>query len=207
MKLRFIGDVHSEFEGYMSLLNCPYSIQLGDFGLGFGRDAYLKFKKGKVRHFFIRGNHDNPKICRTYPNFIPDGSFFKDFAGIKDLRLFALGGALSIDREYRIEGLTWFPDEEASILDLYRIIDLYNEHNPRVVVSHDCPSQVLGQFTKNIRDNPKYQSKTRQALTHMFESRQPELWVFGHYHEHIDVEVNGCRFICVDSLNYVDLKF
>lgn len=211
MKLRFIGDVHGEFVKYQSLLaDCECSIQLGDFGLGFHPDRVPTYIQDQAqRHFFIRGNHDNPKVCQTYSNFIPDGSFFKDFVGVSDINLFALGGALSTDKEFRVEGISWFPDEEATIPDLYRFIDHYAQVKPRVVVSHDCPVQMLSQFKHSIASSrdPKNQSRTRQALTAMFETFQPPLWAFGHYHVNKDITVQGCRFICVDSLNYVDIEF
>jgi metallophosphoesterase superfamily enzyme len=74
--MRFIGDIHGNFNGLITKLTQrrirnENLIQVGDFGLGFRREKDdLLFmdklnesliKKGN-RLFVIRGNHDNPKF-------------------------------------------------------------------------------------------------------------------------------------------------
>lgn len=45
-------------------------------------------------------------------------------------------------------------------------------------------------------------------LTSLWESEhKPKLWIFGHYHHNIDRVINGCRFICIDSCDHVDIDF
>lgn len=68
--MRFIGDCHGKFNAYLEIVkDCPESIQVGDFGAGF-----VPLPDVNKDHFFIRGNHDNPTICKTSRNWIEDGS-------------------------------------------------------------------------------------------------------------------------------------
>ena len=110
--IRFFGDVHGKFRKYRELLRVsPYpSIQVGDMGVGFLDDygfpranpPYDSMVSAKA--LFIRGNHDNPKVCKEHALFIKDGSFMKN--------MMFCGGGFSIDRARRTEGFSWWPDEE-----------------------------------------------------------------------------------------------
>lgn len=69
MKFFFIGDVHGKFNKYIDILknnNYNISIQVGDFGIGFA-DIEYPTELGS-NNFFIRGNHDNPHVCKNHPN-------------------------------------------------------------------------------------------------------------------------------------------
>ena len=111
MITKLVGDVHGKFHRYEKLIkDCDASIQVGDFGVGFfyifgdhrvpmANPPYDSIKKGN--HRFIRGNHDNPDVCRRQSYWIPDGT-------IEDHVLF-VGGAHSIDRHIRTEGRTGGP--------------------------------------------------------------------------------------------------
>ena len=73
-------------------------------GLGFS-GVYLPHDE-VMNHKFIRGNHDDPQACREHPYWIKDGLIEND--------IMYIGGAWSIDREYRTEGVSWWRDEELS---------------------------------------------------------------------------------------------
>jgi hypothetical protein len=108
-----IGDVHGGFRQYKRLIKgVPASIQVGDMGVGFMRiRAGIERSDGAgdvqylanpphyamlPGHRFIRGNHDNPGVCRRHSQWIPDGH-------VEGHTMF-IGGALSIDRQWRVEG-------------------------------------------------------------------------------------------------------
>jgi hypothetical protein len=61
-----------------------------------------------------------------------------------------VGGTASNDCAYRHEGYDWWPDEELSSDELKRIIALYIERKPRVMVTHDCPEEVAGVVQSRI---------------------------------------------------------
>lgn len=202
MLTRFIGDVHGKYRRYRELLHdSPPSIQIGDMGVGFfhnnGRpqpnppfDVMIE-----GNHRFIRGNHDNPKVCQRHTQWIADGIIEND--------VMFIGGALSIDKEWRVEGDSWWADEELSSSMLTTLVDLYTTARPRVMVTHDCPASMA----VHMCDPHKlgFPSRTQQAFQSMFEIYQPELWIFGHWHKHADEIHNGTRFICLAELQHMDI--
>jgi len=120
-------------------------------------------------HRFIRGNHDSPEVCRNHPNWIPDGQFEND--------MFFLGGAFSIDWQMRMPGVSWWEDEELSIVELNAMIDKFESLKPKIVVTHDCPTKFAMLLKSHHMDD---KSRTRAALDTMLEIHKPDLWVFGH---------------------------
>ena len=209
-KIRFIGDVHGHtFELGLVLKNLPEHIdsviQVGDMGVGFGQGNYwhqpLDILMQKHNAKFIRGNHDNPGICKTMNSWIPDAVVEND--------IMYLGGAWSIDRAWRTEGISWWQDEELSIEELSRAIDVYNLTRPKIMVTHDCPHDIAGKlFFEEGKSNygmPQHPTRTGKALEAMLELHKPNLHVFGHWHQDVDEVINGTRFICLNELSYVDV--
>lgn len=217
--VRLVGDIHGEFNEY-SFYNLgvgrtrhmgdpvppEYSIQVGDFGIGF----YSPYWHESVRdwmnvytgHRFIRGNHDDPAMCKTMPGYIADGTVEGD--------VMFIGGAWSIDQSLRTEGKDWWRDEELSIDELNRMFDIYVETKPRVMITHDCPTQVAYEmFISNglsLLGNTQIKTRTGEALQAMFEEHQPEQWFFGHWHRTRQMNINGTTFQCLGELDYVDVE-
>ena len=209
LKVRLIGDVHGKFKSYEKLIkDVPVSLQLGDMGVGFkglrggeivnlSNPPYDSISKGN--HRFIRGNHDNPEVCKKQDYWIPDGSCFKG--------MFCLGGAVSIDKAWRTEGLDWWPDEEASYEELQDYIDKYELIKPDIVCTHDCPESIAGElmmvFNRTKIDDG---SRTRQALERMLYIHQPKEWYFGHWHTSIQFKSGNTIFQCLNELEYKDIE-
>ena len=116
-----------------------------------------------------------------------------------------VGGAVSIDKAYRIAGYSWWPEEELSITELNGLVDVYIETKPRAMVTHDCPREV-GELILRTEQNSsdKLQSRTCQAFQAMWSAHSPELWVFGHWHISFDHMLRGTRFVCLNELEYRD---
>jgi Calcineurin-like phosphoesterase superfamily domain len=191
--IRFIGDTHAQFPSYLKLVDFPHpTIQVGDFGLGFGKPAPEVGPKDR----FIRGNHDNPDLCKENSQWIPDGTWEYLTSGEK---IMYVGGALSIDRHWRKEGVNWWNEEELTISELYQIIDKYEDAKPQVMVSHDSPENIAGiLFMGYIKRD--FHSRTRQALQSMLDVHQPALWVFGHWHMNRTQKINNTLFVCCGEL-------
>ena len=185
----FIGDVHGCIEQYTNMtwnMNC--SIQVGDMGLGFPRSEELIAME---QHKFIRGNHDNPAVCRAHPNYLGDYGF------LEKPSIYYISGAYSIDRNNRRIGVNYWDDEELPYTTFKTIIEDIAEKKPRIIVSHDCPISI-GQLMFAIRDRSV--SRTAQALEEVFAHHKPSLWVFGHHHETRSVECEGTEFQCIAPL-------
>jgi calcineurin-like phosphoesterase family protein len=209
MSITIIGDIHGRTKTYQKWLRDNLdpehrSIQIGDMGLGFsgvGLPAPGMPPLGD-NHKFFRGSHDSPKKCREYKNYLGDYGY------LAEDKIFWCAGALSIDRQYRIEGISWWADEELSYDDLGTAIDLYVESKPRFVLSHEAPAKV-GAFLLYDLAGPYFamksgcqDSRTAQALEAMLSLHQPEKWIFGHYHVDKKFHVPGydTEFICVGGI-------
>jgi len=208
-KMLLIGDLHGKWTSYTNILQAyqpERSVQLGDFGIGFHPGDTPK-SMARLNHAmtqwgpdnrFIRGNHDNPSACQNHPQFIQDATF-EDATGI-----FYLGGAWSIDRGSRIEGKTWWADEELSYQELNAAIDVYERSKPRIVLSHEAPEGIVDHMMPWYRR--EFRSRTRDAMATMFEIHKPELWIFGHWHSSVTASFDGCQFTCLDELETMEIE-
>ena len=194
----FIGDIHGEFARYKAIINQrPNSIQLGDMGVGFPDYDPSQFPEFYY-HRFIRGNHDNPEVCRKHPNYLGDYGFIPQHS------IYYVSGAWSIDKNLRIPGLSWWEEEELSYKQFLDVIKQYKEVEPKIVISHDCPLSVM----KSMFDLQPYPSRTGQAFNSMLEEHKPKFWVFAHHHvpavrvKHID----GTTFVCLGIEQTIEIK-
>lgn len=103
-----------------------------------------------------------------------------------DLRVFAMGGASSHDKEWRVEGWSWFPEELPSFEELER-----GEKNldaagwdVDLVVSHCCSSRMLPAALGAAGVGGGREGRDR--LNEWFDALEDRLgfrqWCFGHYH-------------------------
>lgn len=209
MKTRYVGDVHGlKNELVLVLHNVPEDVtsvvQVGDMGVGFGQGDYwhesLEDMLNSVNGRFIRGNHDNPSECKQMGTWIKDGLIEND--------IMYIGGAWSIDYQWRTRGYDLWDDEEVSYDRFTQLVSIYETVKPRVMVTHDCPLSVSNElFIESGKSFSGKQFKTRTgaALDSMFSIHQPELWIFGHWHCDTDKVINGTRFICLNEMSYIDV--
>lgn len=205
MKLTVIGDVHGKTKTYQKLvrkLGDQHSVQIGDMGIGF---KGVGLHKMPAQHRWFRGNHDDPAKCKLNPNYLGDYGFDAEW------NTFWLAGAHSIDREMRIEGVSWWKDEQLSYAELDAAITLYIASKPKYVLTHEAPQKagailladLIGPYFAAKSDC--IQSRTSQALQSMFEFHKPKEWVFGHYHVNKSFMLDGTKFTCVAELSKYEL--
>lgn len=207
MTITIIGDVHGKTQQYQKMLRQVYTgqrtIQIGDMGIGFKGVGLHEMPQN---HKWFRGNHDNPAKCRANKNYLGD------FGYLPEDKLFWLAGAFSIDKDWRIPGVSWWEDEELSYEELASAILLYDQVRPDYVLSHEAPARVGRSMLDGLM-GPYFSAKTEccmsrtaEALQQMFEIHQPKEWVFGHYHVDKSFEINGTLFTCVAELSTYDLN-
>jgi len=192
----FIGDCHGKFGDLKRICDslAPRKcIQLGDMGFGFGLDDEFRACENLL---FLRGNHDNPEVCRRYPNYLGDYGY------LDDEDLFFVGGAYSIDQAYRVEGQTWWKDEELSYADWREVIALYMDKRPGVVATHDCPHDAYPLLVGTHRAVQK--NRTSSALSQMFQLYMPKLWVFAHHHKFKTFTIDRTAFVALGELDVWD---
>lgn len=191
-----------------------------------GGDKKRKRKLNKLGYTFyiVRGNHDYrpehlPSIKREYdfevcgdvyyeeeyPNicYLIDGETYKfwykvgenDFVELKAL---VLGGAYSVDKELRLEGLRplerrdfkicakhgWFMDEQLSEDERNTIIDKVNGKEFDVILSHTCPLCWEPWYLFLTQCNQKEVDKTTEKfLSTVKDMIKFKYWWFGHFHD------------------------
>jgi hypothetical protein len=201
--MRFIGDVHGKYDRYKKIAKqANRSIQVGDFGMGFSPQhpfSYSKTPGQHTNHKFIRGNHDSPSHCAKQAAkwWIPDGSVLQD-------KMMFVGGALSIDKASRVEGVSYWSDEELSHERFHHIINTYETVKPLVMVTHEAPEYIIREVM-TWYNKSRIPSHTREAFQQMWEIHSPALWVFGHWHQSVNTEIAGCRFVCLNELEHIDI--
>lgn len=203
--MRFIGDIHGNIPRWQSLTNPDTpSIQVGDFGIGFLKTLEHKLYSGvnTLNNRFIRGNHDNPGLCDAIPGYIKDGSIYNN--------VYCVGGAWSIDWQWRTPNVDWWHDEEISDVVFDQILEDYATTKPSIVCTHDGPYSVTDFL---FRNDPKISgfgsikiTRTGNNLEQMLLTHKPKLWVFGHWHMRKDVVIDGTRFVCLEEYGVLDIN-
>lgn len=119
-----------------------------------------------------------------YPDiwYVADGSTFN----INGKRCLFIGGAYSIDKEYRIMmGWRWFADEELTSEECCDILDKIDHKQFDFVFTHTCPEawQPFDLFLSFV-DQSKVSKRMEQFLTTVSEIIDFDHWFFGHFHAH-----------------------
>lgn len=197
--MRFIGDIHAKWQGYvMAAKGCDETYQVGDFGLGYPDTMQLPIAVQQLRkeggaHYWIRGNHDNPRTAE------------KDKWCLGDVGYHALHGMMWVAGASTPSwAMQDFIGEQLSYSQLEEAIETFKVVKPRIMISHDCPEDIKKSLM--IPDRHSETSATNLALQTMFEAWQPDLWVFGHYHRRVDERVWGTRFVCLEEFGVLDYE-
>ena len=241
------GDIHGNFTGLVkfvaeNLENCDV-IVCGDIGVGFEKCAHYenvfakldtKLVSRDVKLYMFRGNHDDPAYfngdngMKGFDNIIlvPDYSVLLSADGYTILMV---GGAVSIDRKYRIVGdtgrrnmflryhhsaegfiPTFWPNEEPfmSVEDLRSIED--DGISVNCICTHTCPSDCRPPSSEllenafavdpSLREDLETEGGTMDTIRSWMKTHGHPLtrWVFGHYHQHYDNEIEGIRYTALD---------
>jgi hypothetical protein len=196
-----IGDIHGRIDEYLKLLaSLPpgsRSIALGDLYLG---RPGVHLPELPPEHEFLRGNHDDPKLCRELPNYLGD------FGYLPDDELFFVSGAQTASWRVLGNSKYWYADEEMSDSALNDAIAIYKDTRPKIVISHTAPSEAAKEILKDL--NGSYflskhgdaESRTSRALQEMFEAHRPSMWYFGRFHINREFSIGETKFHCLAEM-------
>lgn len=200
MKIRLIGDTHGNIDMLLTPTDCEYTIVLGDFGVT-GKNLTKLNKHLELtghRVLFVDGNHEHyPKIKRakevemfggkvgvysTNVFWLKRGEVYE----INGKKILTFGGAFSIDRIYRIEGVSWFPEEQYSEEDYHNLCENIEKHNSKFdyILSHDCPKHIV----QYLYGYNSYPNKTSDLLENISNTCDFSKWYFGHHHTDIKID-------------------
>lgn len=233
-----IGDIHGEFDeiqnrmvGIMESAGEPVNfVQLGDFGLGFEKtkldhDRLITINhllKEKDSHLWvIRGNHDNPAFWNegcgyefSNIHFVPDDSIRE----IEDKSCYFVGGAVSVDRSRRTQGIDYWKSEvyqhknssryysyERGIRQKIDILFTHDVYHP--VSPFNTRSDTLKYWCERdenlMRDILTSQDEMMSLYHDVYDSNPNFSWYHGHYHESHVTNNNGQ---VVHSLGILEFK-
>ena len=200
--MRFIGYLHGRFYTYIDLaLESDQSIQIGDMGVGFPQDYYIKEYFPELdtsKHKFFRGNHDNPAVCWELSHYMGD------FGYLLESGIFYCGGGYSIDKAVRTPNIDWWENEELTTAQMNHAIELYEDVKPDIALSHECPTIFKDNMGVEYRYN--ITSSTESLLQRLFEIHKPSLWVCGHHHIRVTRVISGVTFQCLGSVGSSKLE-
>ena len=216
MKIVFVGDVHGEFyilEKIEKVRQPDMIIQCGDFGfwpealtynweINGGEYSFYPLKRIGCPVLFCDGNHEDHHSLRNLPEngMLPETNVRYMRRGstidLPDGRtILFMGGAISIDKGLRTEGVDWFPEETISYKDMMNLPDKKID----IVVSHTCPESwvkdISGTNGMYIDNDP-----SREALQQILDLYHPPLWFFGHWHYRMNGDYKDTHWIALDMV-------
>ncbi len=205
------GDLHGDINRFSetfipneaSLTENDYLIICGDFGFIFANDdeenEWLDvLEKKPYNILWVDGNHENFDVINKYPVEIWNGgkvhrirrNILHLMRGqifiIEDKTFFTMGGAYSIDKYMRKEGISWWPQEipnEEEYKEATRTLLMY-KNKIDYIITHTAPREI-------VRRMGYYPDAHDMELTGFLEWVMYECdfkhWYFGHWHEDKDV--------------------
>ena len=216
----FCGDTHGEFfflnQYLKKATNEDNFFICGDFGYwdrstfregkGFYHELIKNPNKAKI--YFCDGNHEQHLLLKELervhgwnnPIEIKENMFYCPRGSSLDLNdgrsVLFVGGADSIDKQWRETNVNWFSEETMKYTD-YERIDFSKSYN--IVVSHTCPLNCMPHMRELYKGvSLKTYDFTSDLLQSIFDRTKPSKWYFGHWHCYDVFEVEGCQFTVVN---------
>ena len=220
-KIVLCGDIHGAFGSFgykiKQEISDAYIIQVGDFGLGFHKPNYYKTELAKLSEiltktnchlYVIRGNHDDPSYFTetNNPFEFSNITLLADYSELELLgkSILLIGGAVSVDRHFRIEGKSWWSDEGFNLKLEHEFP--YKDRQYDLVVTHTRPG-VCGAFKgfDNIKSwcdqDPDLKNdliEESQQLDYLYERTKPKLHIYGHFHQSLTLKYEDTEFKCLN---------
>ena len=207
MTIYVTGDIHGtnsirrlnsdNFWQQEDLTKEDYVIIAGDFGLLWNMDKedkyWLKWLDEKpFTTLFVDGNHENFDLLYSYSQEdwkggkirrINDSVFHLGRGEIFEIEgnsIFTFGGARSIDKIHRKEGVSWWSQELPSKEEIEYAIDNLEKVKFKVdyVITHTTSQNTMRE---------EFYFKEDELINNFFNFLEEELgfkkWYFGHFHE------------------------
>ena len=203
--LYITGDTHGNFERILKWTETTnlnkdkdFLFILGDFGYiwdnkrtSFEKDNLDFISCLPFTTLFIDGNHENHERLNSMRvvNF-SGGKAHKVYDSIYHLmrgqvyeiagkRIFTFGGASSIDKHLRTEGISWWKEEEFNYHEANTAYENLNNVGWEVdyVLTHSAPFSIRDKLFESNKP-----SSTERMLEAMLRNIKFKRWYFGHYH-------------------------
>jgi predicted phosphodiesterase len=220
-RILVLGDNHGKYDKLFKKLddleinNCTL-IHLGDGGEGFlphkkqmRQFEHLNecFKKRDIQYLSIRGNHSDPAYFNgsiNLSNFklLPDYTYLT----LNDKKFGFVGGAVSIDRRMRAEGISYWKNEKF-VLDHSKI------ERCDVLITHSAPSwngpcDKAGIAHWCDRDVTLWDECVQERKEHdiLLKLCGASHHFAGHFHCCFSVDFDGCVSTILDELEIKEIR-
>jgi DNA repair exonuclease SbcCD nuclease subunit len=227
MAIYITGDTHgginarklysSNFPNYKNLTRNDYLIIAGDFGYVWDNSEIEKNLRKEINNkkfttLFVDGNHENFELLNTFPIINKfngrarqiDDNIFQLLRGeiyeIDNKKILTFGGASSIDKECRQEGISWWKEELPNYAEIDNLYSNLEKHNNKVdiVITHTCPSGIIEAV---VEDENRYgYDLCNKLFEDVRESIEFDKWYFGHFHKDMEIGKYRALFDNVDCI-------
>lgn len=203
------GDTHGQHDfgkltafakGRGNLTKSDYMIIAGDFGAVWDKDTLEEDLKPYTdlpfTVLFVDGNHENFDLLDSFSveqwhggkvHFVrPDlihlmrGQVYE----IEGKTFFTFGGATSIDRFLRKEGVSWWGREKPSFAELDEALINLSRYGNKVdfIITHSCDEKALYYPPLRTRATMMNAYPENKLLSNIEDVVRYGHWYFGHYH-------------------------
>ena len=210
MSLYITGDTHGDINIKKlttkhfpdNLTKDDYVLICGDCAAVWDKDSSDRYIQGWLNDkswttLYVDGNHENHDALRELPleewnggvvHKVSDSIIHLERGQVFSIdghKLFTMGGASSLDRMWRKEGVSWWHSELPTYEEIILAENKLKEHNYKIdyIISHCASNRIIDQMVRH---------KETDILTNWFESLEDNIgfkhWYFGHYH--IDAEID-----------------
>jgi len=242
-KIYITGDCHGDhdisklnsicFPEGKTLDKKDYVIICGDFGLLWNnkpdnKEKYLTtwYNEKKFTTLFVCGNHDNHDRFAKLPIIkkfggkvgkVSDSIFHLKRGEIYTIygkKFFTFGGAVSIDKQYRVEGISWWPQEVASVKEMNYGLNTLEKHNNTVdyIIGHTGPKTIcdillakhsMCKLDDYYAQKGMLKDATEPYFDHIIENVKFEKFYAGHYH--VDWQFDKYQYLYNKIVEIMDL--
>lgn len=206
MRILLAGDTHGN-RGHVKYLfdqavrfSCDRIVQLGDFGYWPHANDFDEYvarlsKQSEIPFYWLDGNHENFDILEREADmdsarpvqmenglwYLPRGCTW-EWEGV---RYMAFGGAYSIDKEWRMEGVSWWPQELPTVAQQSRALD---RGSVDILLTHDAPDGICPIITPGYKGD-EISSVNRRWISALVDAVQPKILVHGHMHHRYSAQI------------------
>lgn len=212
--IHITGDTHGDYVRFIennlgddNWSEDDYLIICGDFGFVF-LDSYvershLDYMRKPYTILFCDGNHENFPLLDSYPeeewhggraHRIRDNIFHLMRGQVYEIdgkKIFTMGGAYSIDKEYRKLGYSYWEEELPSKEEYEEATSNLTKHNNKVdiIITHTAPNTAIDLLKDSLSkealeksNSDEGDSELRAFLERIYNEVEFEKWFFGHFH-------------------------
>lgn len=217
--LYITGDTHNciDFQK-LSYKNWPvskkfskedYVIIAGDFGLPWDNSKtdlnLIKwYNERPYSILFVDGNHENFDLLKQFPKEEKFGGIVSKISkniywlhrgeiyNICGKDIFTFGGAYSVDKMYRKEGVSWWKDEVPTNDEFNYGLSNLEKYNNKVdiVITHDCPTSIAKKICNWYEED-----SVKKYLEFVKNNINFNNWYFGHHH--VDISLENGKFVAL----------